>query len=91
MPAYIISYDLRKVRNYDTLIKQLRDWQCISPLKSVWLGLLTGPATTVRDLLRAHIDGDDGLMVIELKQGAQWGTIRVNENAAEWLQKNVTP
>jgi len=90
MPAYMISYDLRKVRNYDALIKQLRDWQCISPLKSVWLGLLNGPATALRDLLLAHIDNDDGLLVMELKQGCQWGSYLLNENGADWLSRNVT-
>lgn len=91
MPAYIITYDLRKARNYDALIKQLRDWNCISPLKSVWLGSLRGPTTAIRDILKKHIDGDDGLMIIELKQGSDWATVRVNENASSWLKANVAP
>ncbi|WP_245431985.1 hypothetical protein [Aminobacter aminovorans] len=87
----MISYDLRKVRNYDGLIKILRGWKCISPLKSLWLGTLTGPAGTIRDLLRAQMDSDDGLIVVELKPGADWALYKTNENAAAWLQANVTP
>lgn len=91
MPAYLITYDLRRQRNYGPLVQQLRQWNCISPLESVWLGQLAGPATTIRDILTRLIDGDDGLMVVELVRGAQWGTNRVNENAGAWLQRNVTP
>lgn len=91
MPAYLISYDLRKVRNYDALVKSLRQWSCVSPLKSVWLGQLRGPASTIRDVLRQHMDGDDGLLIVELKQGSDWATYRVNEAASGWLQRNVAP
>lgn len=87
---YVISYDLRKVRNYDSLLKTLREWGCISPLESVWLGYLNGPATTIRDVLGAHMDADDGLMVVQLQPGSQWATRGVKENATEWFRRHVT-
>lgn len=89
MPAYMISYDLRNIRNYDALIRQLRDWNCISPLRSVWLGQLTGTATAIRNHLLPLVDGDDGLIVLELPRGSEWATARVNEQADIWLQNNV--
>jgi hypothetical protein len=89
--AYIISYDLRNVRNYDALIKTLRDWGCISPLESLWLGYLNGPATTIRDLLAQHMDSDDGLVVAQLQASGQWATRQVKENAADWFRKFITP
>jgi hypothetical protein len=63
MPAYMISYDLRKVRNYDSLVKQLKDWRCVRPLQSLWRGNLKGNAATIRDILRQLMDADDGLIV----------------------------
>lgn len=90
MPKYLVTYDLRKQRNYAGLIKVLRDWKAISPLESVWFATLTGPAGTITNLLRAQMDADDGLLVVELKPGADWATANVNENGAAWLQSNVT-
>ncbi|MDM9644481.1 hypothetical protein [Rhizobium sp. S163] len=91
MPAYMISYDLRKVRNYEGLVKALRNMKCISPLKSVWLGTLKGPAEEIRTILLREMDGDDGVLVVELKPGSDWAIKRVNENGAAWLQQNVAP
>lgn len=90
MTAFLITYDLRKQRNYEPLIEQLRKWNCISPLESVWLGNFDAGAGDIRDALSKLIDGDDGLLVIELVSGANWGTQNVGENAAAWLTQNVT-
>jgi hypothetical protein len=90
MPAYLISYDLRKFRNYDSLIKALRNMKCVSPLKSVWFGSLKGPASTIRDILRKEMDDDDGLLVVELTRGSDWATYKVNEGGAEWFRANLT-
>lgn len=87
--AYMISYDLRKVRNYDGLIKLLREWKCISPLQSLWLGYLKGNAATIRDLLRQHMDNDDGLLVCEIKPTNDWAYINVNEDASVWFKQYV--
>ncbi|OWV87351.1 hypothetical protein ATY75_03305 [Rhizobium sp. N122] len=89
--AYVISYDLRKARSYDTLIKQLRDWGCVSPLESLWFGYLNGPAAAIRDGLMKHIDADDGLVVIEVKPTSDWAIFKANESFADWLRKYVGP
>jgi hypothetical protein len=39
------------------LLKTLRDWKCVRPLKSVWFGVLEGLAKTIRDIRMADIDG----------------------------------
>jgi len=85
MPLYVISYDLREQRDYDSLINQLDDWRCIRPLWSVWLGSLKGPAAAIRDILRKHIDEDDGLMIVELKGDSDWASVRLLPGGAEWL------
>ena len=40
MPLYVISYDLRKQRNYDSLLKTLRDAGAVRMLASLWLANL---------------------------------------------------
>jgi hypothetical protein len=57
----------------------------------VWLGVLNGPAATIRDLLKAHIDSDDGLMVVELKAGSEWATFNTLPGGAEWFKKHILP
>lgn len=91
MPLYVISYDLRKQRNYDSLLKTLRDAGAVRMLASLWLANLTGDAAQVRDVLRLHMDADDGLGLIELKAGSDWATYKVQPGAKEWLQRNVKP
>ncbi|MBB3447211.1 hypothetical protein [Rhizobium sp. BK379] len=86
---YLISYDLRKVRNYNQLLNTLRDWGCISPLESVWVGHMNGAATTIRDLLAQHMDADDGLLVVQIQSPGQWATMQVKNNAADWFRKHV--
>ncbi len=67
MPSYVVSYDLRKLRNYDALYARLKHlpgaWK---PLDSFWII----PEFTSSRALRLHIDpaldNDDGLVVLEL-------------------------
>jgi hypothetical protein len=86
MPNYLISYDLRRVRNYEPLWKQLRDWGAVRLLESLWLAELRGPSDTVRQLLTNYIDSDDGLTVISLEAGTNWSTIRCQPAGVSWLK-----
>jgi hypothetical protein len=86
MPMYLISYDLRKIRNYEPLWKVLRDWNSVRLLESLWLTELTGPAEAIRNLLTAYIDNDDGIIVIELKADFQWATLRCQPAGLQWLK-----
>ncbi|WDA11656.1 hypothetical protein [Paracoccus marcusii] len=93
MPSYIVSYDLRKVRNYDGLTKALRDGNFVSPLESVWLGNSTHNAGGLRDVLKSYMDADDGILVLELKHGSGWALSKVNDQKAvtDWIRTNVAP
>lgn len=90
MALYLISYDLHKVRNYDKLIAALEQSGATKALLSVWFADLAGPATGIRDALRQHIDSDDSLVVVELKPGSQWATVKAPA-AAKWLKENIKP
>ncbi len=89
MPLYVISYDLRKQRNYEPLLKQLRDWGCARILESTWLGSLTPSSTAVRDSLKWLIDADDGLAVIEIANRGDWATLRCQQAGVDWLKANA--
>ena len=87
MACYIISYDLRKQRNYEALydaIKSYGTWAHI--LESLWAIATSHTATEVRDHLAKFIDSDDGLFVIKSGKEAAW--IRVTCKN-EWLKENV--
>lgn len=90
MALFLISYDLHKQRNYDSLLEQLRSWGCTRALASMWLGNLNGNAAQVRDVLRSTVDDDDSIVVVELKPGSQWSTWTANQ-AADWFRANMTP
>jgi hypothetical protein len=87
MPLYVISYDLRKQRTYEPLWKALREWKAAKLLESFWLAELTGPAGTIRDILKAHIDHDDGLVVLELRPNFDWAYVRALKGGTDWLQR----
>lgn len=86
MAWYIITYDLRKARNYDALYTQLSNWGAVSLLESVWLAELNGSASAVRDVMMQCLDGDDGVAVVQLQSGFSWGTKNVPKAASDWLK-----
>ena len=87
MPAYIISYDLRKQRNYDALyeaIKSYGTWAKIT--ESTWAIVTSSSAVQIRDHLSSVVDNDDRLFVIKSGVEAAW------KNAickTEWLKGNL--
>jgi hypothetical protein len=83
---YLISYDLRKARNYEPLWQVLREWKASRLLESLWLAELKGPASEIRRILTSYIDNDDGLGIIELKAPFDWATIRCQKLGTEWLK-----
>jgi hypothetical protein len=91
MSLFLITYDLRSRRSYEGLVQKLRDWGCVRPLLSVWLGDLNGTAAAVRDELKAFMGNDDALLVVELSESAQWTAWRCFPASIEWLRERVAP
>ncbi len=87
MAWYVISYDLRKVRDYTKLYEVLNGWKAVRLFESFWLAELTGPAATVRDSLKQTIDNDDGVAVIQLQSGFQWATWKALPDGTAWLKQ----
>lgn len=74
MAHYIISYDLRKRRDYPTLWALLQSWGAVRVLESLWVVTLQAQPAQIRDAIRTTADADDGVLVIQLVQGLEWST-----------------
>jgi CRISPR/Cas system-associated endoribonuclease Cas2 len=87
MPCYIINYDLRKNRDYDSLHKAIKSygtWAQI--LESCWGVVTSSSATQVRDHLAQYIDSDDGLFVVKSAGEGAWKNV---ECTNKWLKNNL--
>jgi hypothetical protein len=89
MALFVISYDLRKARNYQPVYDKLAEWGAVRLLESFWLASLNGGAGQVRDELAALVDDDDGLAVIELQAGSNWATRKAQAAGNAWLKKHL--
>lgn len=88
MAIYIVSYDLRAPgRNYEPLYKALKSTGTYAhPLESFWLVEAELTAAQVRDALKAHLDKNDGLAVIEFTPSADWALTGINMPSTDWIQ-----
>ena len=83
MAKYVVSYDLRKQRNYDDLYSALEELAAVRILESDWLVVSGQSAAQLRDALVKHMDGDDGLFVAALTGEAAWTRLLVSHDAAK--------
>jgi hypothetical protein len=89
MAAQLITYDLLAPgRDYSSLhlaIKELGSWwHCV---ESTWIVDSALPPSTIRDILRAHLDANDKLVVLQLE--GHWASQHLNENCNNWLREHV--
>lgn len=87
MSCYIISYDLRKQRDYESLYKEIKGygtWAHIT--ESTWAIVTEKTAIQVRDHLASCMDNDDGLFVIKSGVEAAWRNLLCK---SEWLKGNL--
>ena len=87
MATYIISYDLRKKRNYEALyeaIKSYGTWAKVT--ESTWAVVTSSSAVEIRDHLSEAIDNDDRLFIIKSGVEAAW---RNSICKNEWLKENL--
>lgn len=85
MPIFVISYDLNRQKDYQTLWDELTRLKCVRALESVWLGSLTGTSDSVlKHLSKFGIDGDDSLMVAQTTKG-EIKLKKPYKKALDWL------
>ncbi len=89
MALFVISYDLHQNRDYSRIIRRLTSTGAVKALESTWLAESNATAIAVRDDLLEQIDGDDSLLVIEIKAGGGWGSRFISQAAVDWLRTRV--
>lgn len=88
MSILIISYDLIKDKDYTELINEIKSissWA--KPLESFWLLKTDLAVGSVRDRLKAKVDKDDKLLVIEA--GNWWATYNISSKVTDWMKENI--
>lgn len=88
MSTLLIGYDLNKQKNYDGLhesIKGLGKWWHY--LDSTWLVVTTQDPKSVRDRLKAYLDSDDELLVIDVTGRSRAWNGGFVERAQTWLSE----
>jgi hypothetical protein len=87
MKCYIITYDLRKTRNYEPLYNAIRSfgtWGKIN--ESTWAIVTYQDSSQIRQYLLNFLDSDDRLFVI--KSGGEAALQNVIADN-QWLQQNL--
>jgi hypothetical protein len=90
MASYLIGYDLNKPeKDYPKLIEAIKDnfktwWHS---LDSTWIVKADLTSVEIRDLLKAHIDKNDELLIVKLTGEAAWTGF--STEASDWLKKNI--
>ena len=90
MKTLLIGYDLNKSgQNYDELIEQLKSYsKWWHYLDSTWLIKTDDDHKKVRTDLRALIDSNDELLVIDVSgDAAAWAGF--SDRAGTWLKENL--
>lgn len=87
MSCYLISYDLRNARDYESLYDAIRSYGTYAHvLESTWAIKTDKSAVEVRDHLTGFIDSDDGIFVVKSAQEAAWRKAICKD---EWLKNNL--
>lgn len=88
MSVYQINYDLRKQKNYSSLIERIKSYGTwCHPLESVWIIVTNQTAAQVRDYLATVMDNDDGILVTRLQGEAAW--YGLSNEVSQWIQSNL--
>jgi hypothetical protein len=88
---YVITYDLHKRRVYTNLYNLMAAWKATRLAESVWLVWLNCDAKAARDFVAKTLDNDDTLIVVEVKSGSDWATLRATAAANAALSTYITP
>jgi CRISPR/Cas system-associated endoribonuclease Cas2 len=88
MALYLVSYDLDKPgQDYTDLIKRLQEFKAVRVLYSEWFLSHTATAAQLRDDLLRFMDGNDRILVTELKNSAAWQNLMIeNATVLAWFK-----
>lgn len=86
MTTFVVTYDLIKRKDYQTLWDELERLSAHRALESVWLINLDNTVRETYDHLKSFIDADDRIWVSELTKIHWFSNAKAGTN--EWLKKN---
>ena len=73
MAIYFLNYDLRRQRDYQQLYDELKKFNAVHVLESLWcFNRFNTTAGGLRDYFKKFIDKDDGLSVSEVVDWAMF-------------------
>lgn len=76
MKTYIISYDLRKDRDYKSLIEAIKSYSnWAKALEALWVVVTNKSAEEIRNHLQSKMDSDDGIFVVKSWREAAWSKV----------------
>jgi len=85
--CYIINYDLRNQRDYESLYKAIKSYGTYAKvLESCWAVVSSKTVSQVRDHLAQFIDSDDGLFVVKTCGMGAWRNVNCTD---KWLKDNL--
>ena len=88
MALFLVSYDLRKHKDYPKLWAEMERLGGHKPLLSVYLlNVDLDTAAALRDHLSGFIDQDDQLLVVEFSEKPAHQ--KANQGTNAWITKNV--
>lgn len=88
MATFIITYDTHAGRNYQPLYDGMKEKSGVRLAESVWGITLNNTAGEVRDWIKNLLDGDDTIVVIQVKPKPSWATQKAKKVATDWLKEN---
>jgi len=87
MRCYIISFTLRKDKDYTPLYKAIKSygtWARV--LEFTWAVVTEQPAKEIRDYLKKFLDESDKIFVVRSGAEAAWKDVICSN---DWLKKNL--
>jgi hypothetical protein len=94
MPAYLVTYDLRRPGRHDRDLRRVLEdeYRATLVLPATWV--LRTPATAKQvadDLLARALDPDDGLVVVPLSYSTAWSMLDISDAAMDALVVGQRP
>jgi len=89
MATYLIAYDLKKVKNYNSLINAIVKKYPIycHVLDSNWMVKTGDGAESIRNYCQTYMDSDDAIFVSKITPDAAWGNL--SAIVVNWIEQEL--
>ena len=88
---YLITYDLNKPhKDYTSLYEAIENiGECLHPLNNIWFVKSNNSSKEIRDYIKKVLDGNDELLVVEIKTPTSGAWLNLSEEATKWIKDNL--